>query len=396
MAKLPRLKAGFARLVEPCTRALERARWGSYYAGLHNNLDPDLHIREAAEWLMRAQDAGSDRGVSYGAVFGKGFAPSYPETTGYIICTFLDLAEFYADDRYLQRALEAADWEIAVQMPSGAVMGGVFNTNPTPAVFNTGQVLLGWAALLRKTGHKRFAEAGHRAAAWLVSMQEENGCWIRGNSAHANPHTTVYNVMAAWGLAEFGRAAGDEQALSAATRNAEYALSRQTDNGWFADCCLNDAARPLLHTLGYTMQGLVGIGRLTGRQDLIQSASRTADSLLQLMDVDGFIPGRLDRNMRPAAAWACLTGTAQTSSVWSELFRCSGDQRYREAVSRANRYLMARHDVSNRDPVIRGGVAGSWPVWGDYGRLMVLNWAAKFFVDALLAEKSLAAADVLV
>jgi hypothetical protein len=31
-------------------------------------------------------------------------------------------------------------------------------------------------------------------------------------------------------------------------------------------------------------------------------------------------------------------------------------------------------------------VFGSWPVWGDYGRLTVLNWATKFFVDALLLE----------
>ena len=392
MANVRRLRAGFTRLVEPCTRAMERVRWGSYYTGLHNNLDLDLHIREAAEWLMRAQDTGSDRGISYGARFGQPFSPSYPETTGYIICTFLDLAEFYGDQRYVQRALEAADWEIAVQMPCGAVMGGLFNTNPTPAVFNTGQVLLGWAALHRKTREPRFAEAGRRAAVWLLSTQEDNGSWIRGNSRHANPHTTVYNVMAAWGLAEFGYAVGDEQVVAAAIRNAEYALSRQTDNGWFADCCLSDATRPLLHTLGYTMQGLLGIGRLTGKEDFIRSAARTADSLLHLMAADGFLPGRLDRHMRPAVAWSCLTGIAQTSAVWWELFRGNGDERYREGASRANRYLMSRHDVSNSDPVIRGGVAGSWPVWGDYGRLMVLNWAAKFFIDALLAEKSLSKA----
>ena len=47
---------------------------------------------------------------------------------------------------------------------------------------------------------------------------------------------------------------------------------------------------------------------------------------------------------------------------------------------------MRRHNLTSADPVIRGGVFGSWPVWGDYGRLMVLNWAAKFFVDALLLE----------
>ena len=58
-------------------------------------------------------------------------------------------------------------------------------------------------------------------------------------------------------------------------------------------------------------------------------------------------------------------------------------------MERLNRYLMARHDITNANPAIRGGVAGSWPVGGDYGRFKVLNWATKFFLDSLLAEKEI-------
>jgi hypothetical protein len=47
---------------------------------------------------------------------------------------------------------------------------------------------------------------------------------------------------------------------------------------------------------------------------------------------------------------------------------------------------MARHDIRNPDPRLRGGLAGSWPVWGAYGRLQILNWATKFLVDALTLE----------
>ena len=49
---------------------------------------------------------------------------------------------------------------------------------------------------------------------------------------------------------------------------------------------------------------------------------------------------------------------------------------------------MARHDITSVDPAIRGGLAGSWPVWAPYGRLMVLAWATKFFIDAVLAEQA--------
>jgi len=47
---------------------------------------------------------------------------------------------------------------------------------------------------------------------------------------------------------------------------------------------------------------------------------------------------------------------------------------------------MAHHDIRNPDERLRGGVPGSWPVWGDYGRLMVLSWATKFLADALRLE----------
>jgi hypothetical protein len=57
-------------------------------------------------------------------------------------------------------------------------------------------------------------------------------------------------------------------------------------------------------------------------------------------------------------------------------------------MCRANRYLMRRHDIDNPDPRIRGGVPGSWPVWENYGRLKVLNWATNFFVESLLLQKA--------
>ncbi len=69
---------------------INRLRWGKYYVCDGSNLDIEAHLHEAAQWLVRAQDAGADQGVSYGARFGGDFYASYPETTGYIISTFPD------------------------------------------------------------------------------------------------------------------------------------------------------------------------------------------------------------------------------------------------------------------------------------------------------------------
>ncbi|MBW7947081.1 MAG: hypothetical protein H3C60_11730, partial [Sphingomonadaceae bacterium] len=41
------------------------------------------------------------------------------------------------------------------------------------------------------------------------------------------------------------------------------------------------------------------------------------------------------------------------------------------------------------DPDLVGGVRGSFPIDGEYGRWAYLNWAAKFAIDSFIAEKAL-------
>ena len=367
----------------------EREQRSPLYAPDAENLDRRQHHEQAMEWLKRAQDAGTDRGVSYGVLFGEDYDASYPETTGYICQTFVREFQQSGNQELLKRAIEMADWEIAIQLPEGAVMGGTFNTQPTPAVFNTGMVLLGWSALIRLTGEERFKTAARRASQWLVSKQEPNGTWIKGNSSYAVKETTLYNVKAAWGLCEAGVALGEQQYVDAAVRNAEYCLSRQKPNGWLPDCCLTDPVRPLLHTLAYSMQGLLEIGKIVHRPDLIAGARLLADAEVRIMHDDGFLPGRQRDDFSAAVDWCCLTGSAQTAIVWGELFLLTGDEKYRAAMRKVNQYLMAHHDIRNIDPRLRGGLPGSWPVWGDYGRLRILNWATKFLVDSLALEEAI-------
>jgi hypothetical protein len=380
------------RLVRKWEYEREKRALSPLYSPDPTDLDQTRHLNEAMNWLRRAQDAGSDRGVSYGCDFGQDFQVSYPETTGYICQTFVEQEQLTGDSDLLRRAIEMGDWEIAVQLPEGAVMGGKYTqTNPTPAVFNTGMVLLGWSGLIRRTGEERFKQATRQAGDWLVSIQEPSGNWVRGNSEFAASGATLYNVKAAWGLCEAGLALCEDRFVRAAVKNAEFCIAHQLPNGWFPECCLDDSTQPLLHTTAYAMQGLIGIGKLTGRQDFIAAARKTADAEARAMTQDGFIPGRQDSEFRGTSRWCCLTGSAQTSIVWSELFLLTKEEMYRECVGRMNRYLMAHHDIRNSDLRLRGGLPGSWPVWGDYGRFRILNWATKFLVDALTLENRIEA-----
>ena len=47
----------------------------------------------------------------------------------------------------------------------------------------------------------------------------------------------------------------------------------------------------------------------------------------------------------------------------------------------------AVQNIQTNDTNIRGGISGSWPIDGKYHPYQYPNWAAKFFIDALLSLK---------
>jgi hypothetical protein len=355
--------------------------------------DPAVHLEAAMRWLCRAQDATPDDGVSRSYVLRhmpshkrSGWLASYPETTGYIIPTFFAYAAMTGREEYRDRAVRMARWEVEVQMDSGAVQGGVIGFPPTPAIFNTGQVLFGWAAAYRETGDELFRGAAKRGADFLVAAMDPDGAWRRHGSRYARAGVNVYDARTAWGLLEASLVTGDRAHRDAAVRNLEFVLTRQRQNGWFEDCCLDDVQRPLLHTIAYTMEGLFEAGDLLGDERFKSAARLAADALLAQQRPDGGLSGRLDSAWNECVPWSCLTGDAQTAIVWLRLHDSTGDARYLEAGRRINRYVSSTQDLSAADPGIRGGIKGSHPISGQYGTYEYLNWAAKFFADSLMLE----------
>jgi hypothetical protein len=372
--------------------------WASVRSALRRRVpqrDPGEHLAAAIRWLERAQDAAGGGGVARSYTLRwkrahgrRGWLAPYPETTGYIIPTFFDYAALAREGGCRARAVRMARWEAEVQMESGAVQGGVIGFPPTPAVFNTGQVLFGWARAYEETGDERFRTAARRAADFLVAAQDPDGAWRRHGSRYARAGVNVYDARTAWGLLEAARVTGDPRHRQAARRNLEYVLTRQRPNGWLEACCLDDDRRPLLHTIAYAMEGVLESGLELKDPRLVEAARLPADALLRAQRPDGSLPGRFDADWQPAARWSCLTGDAQTAIVWLRLGWATGAGRYVEAARRVNRYVMATQDLTARDDGVRGGIAGSSPIHGEYAPYEYPNWAAKFFADAMMLELS--------
>jgi uncharacterized protein YyaL (SSP411 family) len=363
------------------------------HAGGHPLGSPREHLDAALDWLVRAHDATPDDGVAraysvaWNAYFGgSGWQASYPETTGYIIPTFFDAAAVLGRPELRERAIRMATWEIEVQLESGAVQGGMLGeqATPSPAVFNTGQVILGWVRAWRETGDERFLESAQRAGEFLVDCQDERGRFCRGQSEFTRSDTTTYNTRVAWSLCLLGEAADQSSFTVAGRRNIEIALKAQLENGWFEQNCLNDPDLPLLHTIAYATRGILEAGLLLDEEPFIEAARRTVRALADVQRDDGGLAGRFSSAWASAVDWSCLTGDAQTAILWLKLADRDGDPELRSSARRLCEFVMRSQNRSAADPGLAGGIKGSFPFDGDYGRFELLNWAAKFFVDAML------------
>ena len=187
-------------------RALSFRIEESLYRPHHQIRSIEEHAKALVEWLLRAQLATPDGGVSESyRVLDRRWAASYPETTGYIICSILRAADIGLLDReqLQQAAIRMGEWLCDVQLESGAFQGGRIDHRPKkPVVFNTGQILKGLTDLI---GHGlddqgRFARAARRTADWLIANQDADGCWRLGRSILTTEPVQAYDIRTAWSL----------------------------------------------------------------------------------------------------------------------------------------------------------------------------------------------------
>ena len=343
------------------------------------------HLGAALDWLIRAHDHGDRGGVSYGYSVRGGWRPPYVETTGYIATTFFELAHRLDRPDLRDRAIQMVDWLVEVQLADGS-FGNDRMTAGQGIVFDTGQDLFGLVRASIETGDERFHDAARRAGDWLVDVADAGRRWTR-NTHLGVPH--VYNSRVAWALLQLNQVAPSADYEGVARANLDWAVSEQRSSGLYDNCAFEQGHAPFTHTIAYAIRGLWESGEILDDDDYRTSARRAADAMLPHVGADGCIPGQIDVDGHPAARYCCLTGNAQLAIVWAKMWKRSEDERYRRAASSALGYVMARQDRTTRDDGRRGAIKGSHPTWGRYSRLTYPNWAAKFFIDAVVECRDL-------
>ena len=359
------------------------APWEGHLARGGSVLDDSLD--QAIAWLCHSQDVVGSGGVGCFEMYG--WTNGYPEVTGYIIPTFFDAARALGQPELAARAVRMADWELALQHESGGWEGAYEGDGRPPIVFNTGQVLRGLLRTYEETGERRYLDAATRGGRWIAGAQEPDGSWARANFKGMR---RVYDSYVAAPLALLWQATGDETFREAARRSTAFVLSQQHPNGWFenADNSPEFADTPVTHTIGYTIDGLIETGERLGDDAAIAAAERAAEALLHRAETWPRLYARLDREWRPAARYVCLSGAAQLGVVFMRLHARGGDPRHLNASLKLADLLAWTQRLNGVGADRRGGIAGSYPIWGLYRPFSYPSWAAKYCVDLLLMVRA--------
>jgi len=347
-----------------------------------------LATARAVNWLLRAQESTPDEGMgSFHMV--NGWSSSYPETTGYIIPTLLQYAAERNDDNIRDAAIRAADWLISIQRPTGGWQGGRVNENKPPIVFNTAQIIRGIMGVYKLTGDQKYLQSAQKAGDWLCSIQDEDGSWTRfalmGKSR-------VYDSYVAYPLLMLHKETRLEKYRKHAVKNLDWIVnSKQHVNGWFQDCdnTIKKNSKPILHTIAYTIDGLLDSGIYLDERKYTDAARKTADVLKEKFDSDGYLHGRYNKNWN-GSEHMILTGCAQMSIVWQKMAHFSGNREYAETARKMNNLLimLQMRRIRSESPDTLGAISGSFPLWGRYEPFAYPNWATKYFADALMIQEN--------
>jgi folate-dependent phosphoribosylglycinamide formyltransferase PurN len=349
------------------------------------------HLRAAAQWLAAAQDSQPDGGVAGRYQLNRGWTSSYPETTGYIVPTFLALSRAVPQAGFRQRAERAVQFLLSVQLPEGGFPGLEIADNRTaPSPFNTAQILHGLTAWHRETGDEAVRTAAERAVQWLLSLQDTDGAFRR--YAYEDRAST-YSAYLACRLAEWGDHAADRAALAAASRHLDWTLAHRRPNDWIILAGFDEdqhrADEAFTHTIAYTLAGILTTSEILDRNDGIAAVAAAAERLARRLELSRFLPGLVGGDWRGRGRYACLTGNCQMALIWFRLHSLSRNLRLINAALKAIDLVKLAQPMRNPNPGLFGGIPGSDPIHGAYIEGAVPNWASKYFIDALLEKRRL-------
>jgi hypothetical protein len=346
------------------------------------------HIDKAVNWICITQNNQPDDGVPAtisfccGKVISSG---SFPEVTGYIIKTLFDYSTIFNSLEVFESAVKACEFELNYQNDDGWFPEGSIGSLKGPSVFNTGQIVHGLIRAFHETGDDKYLTSCIKACDWIIKVQRADGAWSNYNYRNL-PRT--YDSKVSESLLEVSKITDNKEYVQSAQRNLNYVLINQKFNGWFYNCdnTIENNHAPLLHLIGYTIDGLLNCYKLTGEEIYYKASKTPLEKLMHKFEITKKpLPERFFSNWSSNSTSICVTGLAQISLCWSNLYNINDDNRFLNAALKMNDILKSIQ-FNYGGSKIYGSLPGSYPFWGDYSSYAINSWGVKYYIDALISE----------
>lgn len=322
-------------------------------------------------WLLRSIAANQGNGSAAFAHLWKGWAPPYPETTGYIIETLFDY-------RKEEEAFACADWLCTLQKSDGSFPGGLGTQGP-PVVFDTGMILTGLVTAYRNRQDQNYHKGIEATVKWLLSQLSADGVWQ--SHSYLAGYAPSYHSRIVWAILEANQILQSLELSIKMKKALDHSLSLALPNHAVQNWGFVPGQPAFTHTIAYTLRGWLEAGRLLQTPQAIEQATHTAKKLLQIRIKMGRLGGTYDEAWQGDDQFICVTGHAQLSIVFGRLFQITKDSSFLQGAK------LLFKDIANSPGILpidrlHGAIPGSLPWWGGYQPWRFPNWAAKFYLDA--------------
>jgi hypothetical protein len=307
-----------------------------------------------------------------------GWSAAYPETTGYIIETLLDYHRLTGEQWLYDYAINAAHWICTLQKSNGALPGGL-GEDGEESIFNTGMMLFGLNRTYLLTQEEVFKNTIEKAVNWLMESLESDFSWKKG--AYIKGYIPTYYTRVVWAVLESNKILQRTDIQEAMKKSLAFYKSFVNINHSIKNWAFEPQKPAFTHTIAYAQRGFLESGNILNDAESIAIAQNIALKINELIEKNGKIAGAYDEQWTPNHQYVCLTGNAQLSLNAARLYAITKDDFY---LILAKKIFTTVENAPSRLPIkgYRGGIAGSYPAWGDYRKMSYPNWAAKFWLDA--------------
>ena len=348
-------------------------------------------LDNAVGWLTRSYEITGGRGFSIGFEFRRGWLAAYSETTGYIIPSFYRYAQLFNKNHFSDIATNAAAWLVSIQSDEGwfPVYSGRLKKphNCPPVIFDTAQDIFGLLGAWKTTSNHIFLDAAYKAGVWIEKQQSKDGLWHSPGFGVGD--SASYYTHVTWPLLLLANEVNNSAISDCATRGLEAIAARSSPNGQIEYWGFERKKPAFTHTIAYTIEGLLEQGLLYGHDNVaIQIARKAADLILSLVERDGRLAGSYDVNWNGDYSYICTPGNCQIALLFVRLFKLYGDKRFIKGADLVLKAILpAQCNASFLPLAIHGNMPASWPpFFGKYQRYLFPNWAAKYLADALISR----------